>query len=281
MKLIQKIAAGYIRTKFRLLSSISKRKAAQQAFILFCTPQSRTRNVLPAIFENAEKLSFQFRQYSIVGYRWNNGGGRRALIVHGFESSVTNFEKFVAPLIEKNYEVLAFDGPAHGRSTGTYINALIYRDFIKDIGQNYGPFHSYIAHSFGGLALCMALVESEQDESAKLVLIAPATESTTAATQLFNFLQITDREVKKEFENIIIEMSGHPLSWFSVSRTLPLLKASILWVHDENDPVTPFSDVEKIRNTHDSNTQFLITKGLGHSRIYRDPEVGRTIVKFV
>ena len=38
MKLAQRLAIGYIRTKFKLLSSISKKKAAAQAFELFCTP---------------------------------------------------------------------------------------------------------------------------------------------------------------------------------------------------------------------------------------------------
>jgi len=92
MKLKQKFAAAYTRSKFKILSSISKKKAAEKAFELFCTPQFRNLKNLPVVFEGAEKIHFKFQQFNIVGYRWNKGSGRKALIIHGFESSVINFD---------------------------------------------------------------------------------------------------------------------------------------------------------------------------------------------
>ncbi len=281
MKLTQKIAVGYLQFKFNLLSRLSPRKAAQEAFTLFCTPQTRNKKILPAIFEQAEELQFIFEQDTILGYRWNKGAGKKALIIHGFESSVVNFEMYIDPLISKGYEVLAFDAPAHGRSGGRRINALKYRDFIKDICDKYGPVQSFLSHSFGGLALCLALEQMQHDDTCRVVLIAPATESTTAAAQLFQITGIRNATVKNEFEKIILAIGGHGLSWFSVARTLPAIKGRILWLHDENDPVTPLSDVLKIDKTAYPRINFIITKGLGHSRIYRDKEVGKTIANFL
>ena len=157
MKLIQKFAVGYLRAKFKLLSSLSKKRAAEKAFELFCTPKYRNTKPLPQVFEDAEKIHFKFEQYTIRGYRWNKGGNRKALILHGFESSAINFDKYIKPLVKKDYEVMAFDAPAHGRSSGKQITALIYRDLIKYLNDQYGPIQSYIAHSFGGLALSFAL----------------------------------------------------------------------------------------------------------------------------
>jgi pimeloyl-ACP methyl ester carboxylesterase len=188
---------------------------------------------------------------------------------------------FVDPLIQKGYEVLAFDAPAHGRSSGKQINALIYSDFIKDIIIRYGPVHSFIAHSFGGLALCLAMETIPHDERSRLVLIAPATESVTAADQLFKFIGLKSKAVQEEFDKIIFGISGNALSWFSVARALATIKAKTLWIHDENDTVTPLSDVLKIDRSLYPSVHFMITKGLGHSRIYRDNEVGRTIAKFL
>ena len=48
MKFKEKIAIRYIRTKFKILSSISKKKAAEKAFELFCTPQFRNVKDLPS-----------------------------------------------------------------------------------------------------------------------------------------------------------------------------------------------------------------------------------------
>ena len=70
MALAQQLALTYIRTKFALLSRISKKWAARQAFTLFCTPQYRNRNALPPIFEKAEPLQFQFLEYTVRGYAY-------------------------------------------------------------------------------------------------------------------------------------------------------------------------------------------------------------------
>jgi pimeloyl-ACP methyl ester carboxylesterase len=281
MKLGQKIAVAYIRTKFRLLAVVSKKKAAEKAFELFCTPQFRNVKELPAVFKEAEKLKFKFQDYTISGYRWNKGGRRKALIVHGFESSVINFDKYINPLIKKGYEVLGFDAPAHGRSSGKRINAIIFRDFIKYVCQEYGPVQSFIAHSFGGLAICLALAETKHDEDSRIALVAPATETKTALDQFFQFIRLDDAGVRKEFEEIITQLSGHSVSWFSVQRTLKKIKAKILWLHDKDDRITPLKDVLKIKEENHLNIQFVITKGLGHRRIYRDAKVGKAIVSFV
>ena len=281
MKLKQKIAIRYIRAKFKILSSISKKKAAEQAFELFCTPQTRNTKALPPVFQTAEKLQLDFQRYSVAGYRWNKNAAQKALIVHGFESSAINFDHYIPALVAKGYEVLAFDAPAHGRSSGKQINALIYADLIKHIIRHYGPIQTYIAHSFGGLVTCLGLADISHDEPCKLVLIAPATETSTAIDQFFQLLAVTDATVKNEFEKIITRISGQPLSWFSISRSIRKINASILWVHDEDDKTTPLRDVYKIKDGGYDNICFLITKGLGHRRIYGDAEVSRRIMEFV
>ncbi len=93
------------------------------------------------------------------GWRWNHPAERKLLILHGYESSVTNFDRYIRPLIKKGYEVLAFDAPAHGRSGGKKITAPLYKRMIQEIHKKYGPVQSYMAHSFGGLAVSLALEE--------------------------------------------------------------------------------------------------------------------------
>ena len=280
MKLSQRVTLTYIRTKFKLLSAISKKKAARQAFQLFCTPPTRDKKKLPSIFNDAEKLQFRFQEFNIVGYRWNKGGHKKVLILHGFESSAINFEKYVAPLVNKGYEVLAFDAPAHGYSSGMRITAIIYRDLIKYVDENYGPVRSYMGHSLGGFALSLALAEMSHSSDHHAVFVAPSAETHSAITSFFQFLELNDG-VRKEFENHIEQLSGHPVSWFSINRALKDIQARILWIHDEDDAVTPFRDALKVKGENYTNVQFVITKGLGHSRIYRDAEVIKTIVDFL
>lgn len=280
MSLSQKIALKYIRTKFKLLSTLSKRKAAEKAFLLFCTPQYRNNKKLPPVFEKAERLDFSFHGNTVQGYRWNHPSEKKLLILHGFESSVINFDRYIKPLVRKGYEVLAFDAPAHGRSTGKTINVLLYRELIQTIHKRYGPIQHFMAHSLGGLALSLALEMMPHNESWKVALVAPATETTTAVSSYFRFLHL-DEGVRKEFDKVIEEMGGQPASWYSVARAAKNIKAQVLWAHDRDDNMTPLTDVEKIISARYPNFTFLITEGLGHRRIYRDNKISKAIIDFL
>jgi predicted alpha/beta hydrolase family esterase len=280
MKISQRIALKYIRTKFKLLSAISKKKAAEKAFTLFCTPQSRNKKKLPAIFETAEKLHVDLEGITIRGWRFNHPAERKALIIHGYESSVINFDRYVTKLVKKGYEVLAFDAPAHGRSGGKQINAPLYKKMILEIHRLYGPVQSYLAHSFGGLAVSLALEEITHTDAYRVALVAPATETSTAIDSFFKFLQI-DPSVRPEFERIIVKRSGVSADWFSIKRAMKHIRARVIWFQDEEDDITPMSDVLKVKEQNYPNLEFVFTKGLGHRRIYRDNKVVKSIVEFL
>ena len=280
MKLSQRLAISYIRAKFKLLSSISKKKAAEKAFELFCTPQRRNKKPLPKIFEQAEKLHFSMDGTAIYGWRWNHPADRKVLILHGFESSATNFDRYVKPLIKKGYEVLAFDAPAHGRSGGKKVNAPLYKRMIQEVNKRYGPVQSYMAHSFGGLAISLALEETSQTNDYRLVLIAPATETSTAIDSFFKFLQL-DAAVRTEFEKVIIKSGGVSSEWYSIKRAMKHIRTKVLWFQDKEDEITPLTDVLKVKAENYPNIEFVITTGLGHRRIYRDNNVLKAIIDFL
>lgn len=305
-KSVQRIAISYYKTKFKLLATISKRKAAEKAFELFCTPQSRKNKKPTKIFESGEKLHFPLEGSIVRGWRFNpvrtpaqkihsdgdhprpyrhgqTGGHpaeKKVLILHGWESSVTNFDKYINLFVKKGYEVLAFDAPAHGGSGGKKITAPLYKDMIMKIHKQFGPVNSFLAHSFGGLAVSLALEELNDTKNIRLALIAPATETTTALNSFFNFLAI-DEGVRREFDKVIIEKGGRKAEWYSIKRAMKNIKAKVLWIQDEEDIVTPLSDAMNVKNENYTNIEFVITKGLGHSKIYRDNKIIDTVVNYL
>lgn len=284
MKFSQHLALGYIRAKFKLLAAISKKKAAEKAFELFCTPQRRNLKQPPKIFEQAEKVQLKVEGITVKGWHWHPETAaipqRKALIIHGFESSAINFDRYVRPLLRKGYEVLAVDAPAHGRSGGSQINAPLYKKTIQAINKQFGPIQSFMAHSFGGLAVCLALEEISHTPDYRLVLIAPATETTTAIETFLSFLKL-DPAIRPEFDKVIIKKGGVSPAWYSIRRAMKHIKAKVLWIHDEDDDTTPLSDALKVKDENHTNIQFVITKGLGHRRIYRDNKVTKQIVEFL
>ena len=280
MKSSEKLILRYLRTKFKVLSTISEKKAAREAYKLFCTPLATPGKPPSFIFDTAEFLNLDLNNNILKGYRWNSPSEKKILLLHGFSSSAKNFHHFVTPLIQKGYEVMAFDAPAHGISEGTTVNGVDYADMIKKIIELFGPVKNFIAHSFGGLAVCLALEEIEHDENTKLVLIAPATETTSAVDHAFRLLHIKNNGVRKEFNKIIYSINGKPPEWYSVKRALKNIQAKITWIHDKEDDITPFEDVEYAMKEKFKNVEFQITRGLGHSKIYRDPQIVGLVIDF-
>ncbi len=263
-----------------MLAVISPKKAAEKAYEMFCTPQYRSRQPLPAIFEKGEKLHFSQHGKKIRGYRWNKDAGKRLMILHGYESSCRKFDHFISRAIKNGFEVLAFDAPAHGNSEGKKITLLDYIEMIGNVEKLYGKVDSFLGHSFGGFAIVLYLEKRKHDAQTRLVLIAPASETTIAADGFFKFLQLNNR-VRAEFDDLIHRISGHRPTYFSATRALKHVRASILWVHDEEDLITPIDTARKIMAEGYPNIEFMFTKGLGHNKIYRDNNVKRKVFSFL
>ncbi len=290
---MQRLAIYYIQTKFKLLSFFSTKKAAQQAFDLFSTPNLLHPKTLRQI-HNAEPIqvllniqpphpikSKPTKAITVRGYRWNHPGTKRILILHGFGSAAHKFEAYVEPLVAKGYEVIAFDAPAHGSSDGTRTNAVEYCSMVEQVMEQFGPIDGFIAHSFGALAVCLALEKIEHGPAIKLVLIAPATETSTAIDQAFSQLKISSKKIRIAFEKLIFDVSGKEANWFSIRRTMPFIQASVLWIHDLDDTITPVEDAMQVRSDQHKNVEFVFTKGLGHQRIYRDATVKKQVTDFL
>ena len=217
----------------------------------------------------------------IRGYRWNHPQDNKVLILHGFGSAAYKLAAFVAPLTTRGFEVLAFDAPAHGHSDGKQTNAIEYSAMIKKVIGLYGPVRGFIAHSFGGLALSLAMEETAHDESTRIVFIAPATETSSAVDAAFSILRISDQQVRDEVDRIIFEVSGKETAWFSIRRSVKNIRAKILWIHDEEDAITPFRDALKVKEDSHSHIDFFFTKGLGHRKIYQDAAVKNKVTGFL
>lgn len=279
MKLSQRLAIGYIQTKFKLISAFSKKKAAEKAFVVFGTPFMKSVRKTP--LKNAEVIHFHLNGKKMNGYRWNHPQPHKALILHGFGSAAHKFEDYALLLIEKGFEVLAFDAPAHGDSEGNTTNAIEYSEMIKEVMDKFGPIEGFIAHSFGGISLSLALEQVKHDANTRVVFIAPATETTSAVDGAFKMLKLNHEKVRMEFEKIIFEYSGKHTEWFSIRRVMFNIKASVLWIHDEEDDITPWIDAEKVKEDNHPNIKFVITKGLGHRKIYHDDGIKNTVIKFL
>lgn len=235
---------------------------------------------MPPVFGKAEKFSVPLDGNKLAVYRWNKNTGPRILIVHGFESSASSFDRYIEPLLRNGFEVVSFDAPAHGESEGKRVTLPLFVKAIEAVLLVTGPAHGLMAHSFGGLAVMHYLENYPAANQCRVALIAPATESSSAVESLFLMLQLNDK-VRVEFEKIVIEKGFYPFSHYSIRRILQRISPTILWIHDEDDDVTPLKDVLPIKSAAPENIEFMITSGWGHRRIYRENKVLKKVVGFL
>jgi pimeloyl-ACP methyl ester carboxylesterase len=290
MKLKQKLAMRYTRAQLNILSLVSIRKTAGKAFRLFVTPRKRRKGKLPPIFETGEAISFRQDGHTIRGHRWEPYSDalrpsaetlpRKVLIAHGFGSSTRAFEHYIAALLKKGYEVVAFDAPGHGLSGGKRLFITDYVRMLTAVEQTYGPFQSWMAHSFGGLALVLSLEDIPVDGNGRMVLVAPAP---GVAPELAEWTMTLGLPVPvvREIEEFASGVAGHPLEWFALRRSIGSVHAEILYVQDEGDAVISLGEAKKIQGDGHANIRFLFTTGLGHKRVYKDQAVLDQIVDFL
>ena len=283
MKLTKKIALQYYRIKFRLLGLFAPRKAASSAFELFCTPFSgKPERPMPLIFEKGEHLSVKIEgNLTLRGWKWEPEAdiatNKKILILHGFDSYSYRFEKYIRPLKKEGFTIMAFDAPGHGISDGKTINSLQYKNAILRIEQEFGTFYGIMAHSIGGLAASLA--SEFLPHLKKLVLIAPAVEITRPIDK-FALMVSLPKRVKERMYKLIIRLGKLPVSYFDARRAIEQISIPTLWLHDQEDVICPYKDVLPIQALSLPHVTFYITKGLGHSNIYRDGQTVKTIVGF-
>lgn len=96
------------------------------------------------------------------------------VIVHGLGEHIGRYEKIVNDLVERNYGVIGFDHPGHGRSDGkrgdTSIEEII--SMIDNLTSDIPKFHLF-GHSLGGL-IATRYTQERQDKIKSLVISAPA-----------------------------------------------------------------------------------------------------------
>jgi pimeloyl-ACP methyl ester carboxylesterase len=130
------------------------------------------------------------------------------------------------------------------------------------------------------MALALFLENTPHNRVTRLVLIAPAVEMTTAVHAFARQLQLSP-EVVTEMDDYVQETSGHHFDWYSLRRALQQNNASVLYVQDEDDRVTPLKEALLVQQDGHPNVKFILTKGLGHRKVYKEEETRGKIIAFL
>jgi len=272
-----------LRFVFLTIGPILPAYAARKAMDLFMTPKRRKGASFSGVFKRAYLLGTPYKNSRITSYMWGEKG-KIVVLVHGWESSSRIYESFVIPLLNSGYRVVAIDGPAHGYSKLKQTNLFDFGDALHEVLKSLekvGEVHALVGHSFGGSSLVNMLCRKGKPEFLKkIVIIASPSRLDKVFTYYFNFMRLP-KSIVKQFEIQLNRKFGVGLGDLRVAKWASKLQTdNILVIHDEDDKVIPAREAEILVASGDNFTH-RVTKGLGHNRIMKDPEVISNILSYL
>jgi len=208
----------------------------------------------------------------IAAYRWGQAD-RRILLVHGWGGKATQFFPFIEPLRQSGFEVIAFDAPAHGASSGVFASGPAFARAARAIAG--GPVHGIVAHSLGAAGSAIAL--SQGFVAQRVVFLAPAALINPLLEEFIRLHQLP--------EPVAVELRQRFAARYSARIVaVPLIAKSfdipLLIFHDPEDRDLPFAHGEAIAATW-PGAKLVRASGIGHWRIMRDRSVIEQVVSFL
>lgn len=259
-----------------LLSYWNAKRATKLAYKLFSSPREGKliHGNLPPVLQDAVTESVHIGENYFQTYRWE-GNEEITLLVHGWESNASRWEKLLPYLKASGQTIIAIDAPAHGLSGGTEFNVPQYAAFIDVLVKKFQP-KSIVGHSIGGIASAY-YQHHYSNKLEKMVLLGAPSDFGILLSNYVKLLSLNNKihqslvaYTKTRFNIEVVDFSGQK---FLETATL---KGMI--VHDPEDSVVAFSEAKKLADTWKS-ARFIETKGLGHS--LHDDELYQEIIRFL
>jgi pimeloyl-ACP methyl ester carboxylesterase len=210
----------------------------------------------------------------IVYYRWGNGS-RRVLLVHGWAGKAAQYFNFIPYLVEADFEVISFDAPAHGRSSGELASGPAFARAAREVVDATGSVDFAIAHSLGAAALSIATFRGMHVQ--KAVLLAPMA---FVMPLLNDFMTSRDMHVDEREQLTSMFRNRYRNKVVSVPDMARNFRTHALILHDPEDQELPFKQAEAISRAW-PNMQLIPAPNVGHWRILRSKEVIERSVKFL
>jgi pimeloyl-ACP methyl ester carboxylesterase len=271
-----------IRWLFRIVSAFSTRLAVGLAMRLFLTPAKRTIDPEEAKFlATGKSQSLKLPTGTLQVYEWPGAtpDSPSVLIVHGWISHAARMAYLIRTLHSRGIRVVAFDAPAHGRSSGHQADMHAFRGAIQTVIATCGPVQGVIAHSFGAFATASWLAE-DQPAAVRAAVLIGMMHDLGYITDSFSQVVALRPEVHAGFRERVRERFGAYPEEVTTGALVYRIHLPVLLVHGGSDEVVPTEHAEAVsKELRDG--QLLIAPDLGHGAPLRDPATVTQIVDFL
>jgi pimeloyl-ACP methyl ester carboxylesterase len=258
------------------------------AVAMFRTARRRPDGFEQSVSQSAESLRIRAANSSIALQRW--GAGPLVVLVHGWNGRGSQLGAFVEPLVNAGFQVVAFDAPGHGASSGTSSSMVEFANafdaVVDSVTPYFQPLAGVIAHSMGGAAVTFALSRAQARPRLEAAACPPRLAFLAPPIDVADFLNTVSSELglsartQAALRSALERKVGLRVEDLHSLRLAPTMTAPLLVLHDEEDRAVPVACGEALAQAW-PRAELIKTRGLGHSRILRDPTTVATVVAHV
>ena len=261
---------------FKFLDRMAPGIAAKIAYNFISNPRvNKLREFEEKVLRQAGRNQVSFREFQIEGYVWGEENRPIALLVHGWEGQAGNFSNLVSTLTDKGYQVIAYDGPSHGKSTKRATNMFEYADFITERIKEHQP-KIIISHSFGSITTLLGLTRNLQFKLNQWVIVTTPFSFKEHIEKMKTSLGLTHRTTDK-LVRLLERNTELTIDELNVETSAKLINVhSCTIIHSEADRVIPINDSRRAHQCI-SGSELIEPKNLGHYRILWSDELKEII----
>ena len=246
-----------------LLSFVTPSKGIHLAYYLFSKPRAGKLQAhkLPLILQKAEAQTLDFQDQKIQTYTWP-GNSHVILLVHGWESNASRWEKLLPYLTKTGSTIVALDGPAHGLSSGTTFNIPHYAQFLHQVVQHFQP-QTLIGHSLGGKTCLYYQSIYQSVRIKKMVILGAPSDFKIILNNYIRLLHLNNR-ILKGLKKYYLDVFQINTDDFAGKNFAKKIQIKGLIAHDTLDTVVLIQEGNKIAAAW-PQAAFITTDGIGHS----------------
>ena len=238
---------------------------------LFVAPRLRIKPLVPPAGAECENVRVGGRLLRVHLL----GSGPLVLLVHGWQGGAAQMLEIAEALARVGFRVALFDMPAHGESPGWTTSLVEFMAVLAEVAARFGRVHALVGHSLGGMAAILSAARGL--EVAAVVALCPMPSlafGLSAFSRAFG-LPPAAREHLARRVHARTGLRGEDVDLIAITPRAPTLL-----VHDLLDRAVPVRHSRQLRDRW-PNAKLIETRGWGHDRILRAPQVTLAISAFL
>jgi len=263
----------------KVLQIFSSKLVSRIAYNFMSNPRVRKlRDSEEKVLSKSTMEKIAYKNFQIQKYHWGNPNDKTALLIHGWEGQAGNFAAIIEVLLQKKYSVVAFDAPAHGKSTIAKTNMFEFAEFLESQFSIINP-SLIISHSFGSVNTATIFRNNPDFNLNMWIMVTTPHRFLSRINEISNHFGIKDKAKTKLIKRIQNDTNENinQLDMAVYCKELSNVRNTII-VHSKTDKVLPIEGAREVATAF-VKSELIELENLGHYSILWSDELKEILLQ--